>query len=383
MSTSTSGRTQRSSPPSSSTPSCSADAAVSTPAFSEKEFYLEEFHGRTVALAVAASELDAPEELLRVVRELLENGTHVLLLSTERVSLELVEGSELLSLDAVESDDQLGGILWRGLRRAGCVGLVISNRGGFPAACGRIAVRLGLTKLVFIDRGGGVVRGAGERVSFMHLQELSGFDEPERPRRSQLLREIETMLRAGVSAVNLCSLSGLHEELFSYDGSGTLFTEERYVLVRRIGIDDYDAASDLIRRGVSEGYLAPRSESQIDRVLASGFGAFIEGLHLAGIGALLPALQGACAEVASLYTLTRFLGEGVGGHLVQHAVEEAQRRSMHYVFACTTAERVVRFFERHGFAQVSQEQVPPEKWDGYEGERRRAIVCLRRDLAAG
>ena len=57
---------------------------------------------------------------------------------------------------------------------------------------------------------------------------------------------VEAILSAGVAAVNLCRLDGVADELFTYDGSGTLFTREGYVAVRRLGFDDYDAATDLI-----------------------------------------------------------------------------------------------------------------------------------------
>ena len=53
-----------------------------------------------------------------------------------------------------------------------------------------------------------------------------------------------------------------------------------------------------------------------------------------------------CGEISSLYTLTRFLGEGVGGHLVSFALECAAELGFRYVFACTTSERVQTFFER-------------------------------------
>src|SRR5262249_50563241 len=175
---------------------------------------------------------------------------------------------------------------------------------------------------------------------------------------------------AGVPAVNVCTLEGLSDELFTYAGSGTLFTEERYVVVRKLGLDDFDAASDLIARGTAEGYLAPRTEEQLDAVLASGFGAFVEGYHLAGVGPLLVGQPGDCAEVASLYTLTRFLGEGVGSHLVSYALERARERALAFVYACTTSDGVGRFFQLHGFRPAQPDEVPAAKWRGYDPERR-------------
>ena len=86
------------------------------------------------------------------------------------------------------------------------------------------------------------------------------------------------------------------------------------------------------------------------------------------------------AEIASLYTLTRFVGEGVGGHLVAAAVERARDRGFAYVFVCTTSDRVVDFFERNGFRRATHAEVPEGKWETCDSERRARLVCLRCDL---
>jgi N-acetylglutamate synthase-like GNAT family acetyltransferase len=172
----------------------------------------------------------------------------------------------------------------------------------------------------------------------------------------------------------------LADELFTYAGSGTLLTPERYVEVRRLGVDDFDAAADLIARGVDEGYLAPRSDAAVDVALGQAFGAFIEGRYLAGIGALIAYADDGVAEIASLYTLTRFLGEGVGGHLVGFALDRARAGGYAGVFACTTSQRVEDFFLRQGFALASAETLPASKWRGYSPERRAEVRCLKRGL---
>ena len=350
------------------------------PPFTEKGFYLEEFHGNTLAIAVPGTELDAPAGLGAVVDELTANGTQVLLLSDAHALVAPVVGAHLLSM----STDRLEGTVWRALRASARLGLVLEGPEDFASACREVAVRLGLSKVVWIDREGGVVQADGRRESFVHLEELRKMlAELSRDtgRRATLLREVERMLVGGVSAVNVCTADGLHDELFTYDGSGTLFTQERYVIVRRLGLDDFDAANDLMARGVEEGYLAARNDAQLDLVLASGFGAFIEGYHLAGIGALLVDRPVRCAEVASLYTLTRFLGEGVGAHLLAYALRRGGELDLDYVYACTTSERVAAFFARNGFFRVPSEDLPETKWRGYDAARRDQLVCLRRDLA--
>ncbi|MCC6639801.1 MAG: GNAT family N-acetyltransferase [Deltaproteobacteria bacterium] len=348
------------------------------PGFSEKSFYLQEFRGRTLAIAAQAADLRRAEPLAAVVGELVVHGARVCVLSTERAALDALLAGRVLSA----AMPRLEGAVWRALRRSGSAGLLVGGSLAFAPACRDVALRLGVGKLVWLDRDGGLAGPGGERLSFVHLEELQQYlaSDGARARRLALLREVERMLTGGIPAVNVCTLEGLADELFTYAGSGTLFTRERYMHVRRLGIDDFDAAADLLRRGVDEGFLAPRSDEEIDQVLASGFGAFVEGAHLAGIGALLVDEVARMAEVASLYTLTRFLGEGVGGHLLTYAVERAIALGLSAVFACTTEERVASFFLRQGFREAGQGEVPASKWKGYDGARRARVRCFRREL---
>jgi N-acetylglutamate synthase-like GNAT family acetyltransferase len=348
--------------------------------FSEKGFYLSEFRGRTLAVAVRSRDLAAPEPLRELLGELAGNATRVLVISGARQTLEKLTGAPVLAA----ASKRFEGEVWRALARRPQVGIAVEEGAAFGRSCREIALRLGLSKLIWVDPDGGLRKADGTRASFVDLEELRRLlrlrvgDAP--PARAALLREIEMALSAGVAAVNLCTLEGVADELFTYAGSGTLFTRDRYVVVRRLGLDDYDAADDLVARGVAEGYLAPRSPEEIERVLVNGFGAFVEGHHLAGIGALLEHPGSTAAEIASLYTLTRFLGEGIGGHLLRHTLEVARERGFVFVFACTTSERVTKFFEGHGFRRVGPEDVPPQKWRDYDDARRERVCCLRCEL---
>jgi len=346
--------------------------------FTEKAFYLADFRERTLAIACAADALADPAPVRLVFAELGANRTGILLLTTD--------GSLARQLDAdivaVPPGRAIGSV-WRALRSSPRVALLLQPGDSFHAACRALAVSLRVSKLIFLDAPGALLRGDGSRLSFVDLAELEALLEApigDASQRVPLLREIEAALRGGVSAVNLCTAGGLDEELFSYAGSGTLFSVGRYVDVRPLGIDDFGAANDLVTRGVAEGYLALRSEAELDRIFANGFGAFVERRHLAGIGALIPHAESGTAEIASLYTLTRFLGEGIGGHLVAALCQVARERGDACVFACTTTLRVAGFFERHGFRRVSPEDIPAEKWRDYDPARRPHVLCLRLDF---
>jgi N-acetylglutamate synthase-like GNAT family acetyltransferase len=343
-------------------------------AFSEREFYLREFRGRTLAIASAA--LPVPGALGSAVEELTGSGSRVVIIASgpDGFAGPWLEATQ----DCIETE------VWRTLRTTPRVGVRLAPV-AFLSATRELALRLGVFKLVLVDPGGGLLRDGVGRFAFLDLDELRRLLAQGAPGgglvdRLPLLREIEKMLGEGVPAVNLCSAEGLSDELFTYAGSGTLFTRERYVNVRALGIDDFDAASDLMARGVEEGFLVARSGPGLDRVLANGFGAFVEGRYLAGIGALLRHPQGDSAEIASLYALTRFLGEGIGSHLVRFALEHARRLGLARVFACTTSERAQSFFERQGFRPVSHRELPSDKWRDYDPERLGRLRCLRCDV---
>ncbi len=163
--------------------------------FSEKGFYLEEFHGKTLAVAAPATELRQPGKLVEVMEELARNEINVILISTERSALEPLVGENVLSM----ATPRLEGTVWRKLHDESRLGLVVGGSLAFAPACREAAVRLGIAKLVWIDRDGGLLRENRERISFVHLDELReilGSGAPANQRRSALLREVEAMLVA-------------------------------------------------------------------------------------------------------------------------------------------------------------------------------------------
>lgn len=350
------------------------------PAFSERAFYLQEFRGRTLAIACRAASLRQPRRLRSVIETLVRNGTRVLILSTKAAALRKVVG------DRVVEEGNGGGFsaqIWRRLRREGRLGVICGDEESFTEACSALAARVRVFKLVWVDSEGGL-RSGGRRLSFVHRAELRALAPKIKARRSRLLTAIDRLLSRGVDTVNVCTLEGLREELFTYDGSGTLFTRDRYIEVRSLSIDDFDAAHGLIARGVKEGTLLRRGPSELDRILSGGFGAFVEGRDLAGVASLLvyPAMTAAPAagEITCLYTLTRFLGEGVGAELVEHALHEAKRRRLPRVFASTTNGAAGRFFARRGFSRVSRDRVPALKWQGYDPRRLRRVRVYSRSI---
>jgi amino-acid N-acetyltransferase len=356
--------------------------------FSEREVYLAEFRGRTVGIAWPA-EVEPEREPLRAVMEaLVAGGARVVLLAANEALFDEADCDRVT--DA--SDAGFAPALWRRLREQGRAGLALPEV-DFEAACLNVSMVLRLAKLVWIQPTPPIERQAGDgRVSVVdlaHLEALLASDPtPEfrvgdhrvRTGCLPLVRAIRDLIARGTPSVNVCAPKDLARELFTYAGAGTFFTTNRYAEVRPLSLDDYDLANDLIERGEADGYLAPRDQAARDDVLAHGLGVFIEGRYLAGIGAILPHAAAGAAELASLFALTRYVGEGAGGQIVRYAVERCREEGFEYLFSCTTSDHVERFFERHGFVRVGDDGVPAEKWEGYDASRRARVRCLRFEL---
>jgi N-acetylglutamate synthase-like GNAT family acetyltransferase len=133
-------------------------------------------------------------------------------------------------------------------------------------------------------------------------------------------------------------------------------------------VDDFAQANALLDRGEREGFLLPRDAAERGRLLLGAYGAWFEG-RLAGIASLETDAyrRQRAAEIVGLYTITRFVGEGVGVRVIEALVAAAEAASCKSIFACTSDARAARFFDRHGFERVDPAAVPKRKWRRRKG----------------
>jgi amino-acid N-acetyltransferase len=395
-------------------PRSSALRAHADELFGEKDFYLEEFRGRSVLVGIApaaAATRPALEPLATAIGDLVRNDTRVLvwwpsvgMAGDRRLRAAIGRAKGLVRrrgrpavpvarVAAAEgASETLRGALWTMLRQQRLAVLVADGALGaeFPGAVVSLATAFRIPKLVLADPEGGLLAGRSGRLSFADANvldtllrqgeaEWSGLGE-----RRTLLLAVRDALDAGVEAVNLCRPEGVAEELFTYEGSGTLFTRGDYCHVVPLGVDDFAQAERLLERGQREGLLKLRSDEEIATLLAVGWGATICDRHLAGVAGLLtePYVAERAGEIVGLYTITRFKGEGIGERLVSRLIAEAEARGLDYVFACAIDERAMQFFARLGFARVDAGAVPAAKWAGYDTRRRARVAVFRRAISA-
>ncbi|MDB5108042.1 MAG: N-acetylglutamate synthase [Candidatus Binatus sp.] len=373
-----------------------------TRVFTEKGFYLEEFYGKSLLFALippAGHRVSDLDSLVQTLRELKRNQTRCVVIVSPSALPKLMRRlgrlapkdpppvfnpSEGLRSRPYPPDSAVAET-WERLRAGSIVVASMSrdDADDLTVFARELASRLRVFKLLMIDPGGGLVGPRGERLSFIEVRRIPRTMRHIRsPERRAIVRAARHALEDGVGSVNLVAPRDVYEELFSFIGAGTLFTEMQYGFVRPVSIDDFEEVEALIVRGQNEGFLLPRNFEQIAHILPSCFGYRIGDEHLAGICSLLtePYRRDRAGEITAMYTLTRFQGEGVAAELVREVVKEARARRLKYVFACTSEDRAARFFGRLGFRSVGAEEVPASKWRGYDEGRISHLHIFRSEL---
>jgi len=372
------------------------------PVFTEKSFYLEEFYGKSLLFALvppSGERLSELDSLNRTLRELRRNQTRCIVIASTRALPRLMQRLGRLAprhaplrfnpAKGLRSrpypPDSAISAIWHALRAGSIVAAEVEadDPGELVIFAQQLASRLHVFKLLLLDCAGGLIDGAGNRHSFVQIGRVRRIlgDVPSPPRR-RLVRAACRAIRAGVASVSLASPREVYEELFSFSGTGTIFTEAGYGSVRQISIDDFEEVEALIVRAQNEGFLLSRSEGEIANLLPSCLGYRIGDEHLAGVVSLLtePYRHDRAGEITALYTLTRFQGEGVAAELMNAVVREARLRRLHYVFACTTEQRAAYLFEHLRFRRVEPPEVSPAKWRGYDRKRVALLSIFRCDL---
>lgn len=352
----------------------------------ERAFFVEEFRGITILVALPALTEGGVDAVARTVAGFEPGDTRFVLVldgdaDARRMQAALTGRSAVVG--APEPDDRAGlARLWLTVTDEH-VALVAAPGRVFEVA-GTLAAGLRATKVVLTDPDGGW--GDPPR-SFADLQLYRRPLQRELDRRGigHLLPAAERALRGGAYSVNLCRAEDLEAELFTFDGAGTLMTLGGYLALAALRVDDLPAVEALVAQGVRDGVLKPRSRSEIARIAAGGLGArVIRTGHLAGVVGLETDRYSGLdvAEVSGLITVSEFSGAGAGGLLVQGLLAQAAELGLRAVFAVTVSDNAAEFFLGRGFTEVGRDDVPAAKWTGYDPVRRGLTRCFWHDVAA-
>lgn len=351
----------------------------------ERAFYVDEFRGDTIVVSLASPDDLTVDAVGSLARALLEADAHlVAVVASPSRSLEAaLPGSHVvLTGPHGSADDAWMADLWLAISDHGQVVVEVDAGRELPLAAD-LAGAIRARKLVITDPGGGWGRPPR---SFADLATHAAAFEAQMANRQggAVVRAVRCALDGGALNVNLCRPEDLEAELFTFDGTGTLFTSGGYMELGPLRVDDLPAVERLVAQGIDDGLLRPRSRREVARLAVTGLGARVIGRnHLAGLVSLeTEQYRGEqIGEVACLYTVSRFSGSGAGSVLVDGIIERAECEGLRAIFAVTVSEAATDLFVRQGFEPVDHSRLPAAKWEGYDPERRHRARALWRDLA--
>lgn len=190
-------------------------------------------------------------------------------------------------------------------------------------------------------------------------------------------RFLQTALEAcrnGVKRAHLLSYledGSLLQELFSRDGIGTQISLESSEIVRIANIKDIPSLLALIHPLEQQGILVKRSREQLEMEIDHYTIIDRDGVIIA-CAALNPYFEEKMAEMACVAVHPDYRNSSRGDILLSHIQKRAIALGIKKLFVLTT--RTVHWFQERGFEIANVEDLPQEKREKYNYQRRSKIL---------
>ncbi|WP_394242030.1 amino-acid N-acetyltransferase [Vibrio astriarenae] len=247
----------------------------------------------------------------------------------------------------------------------------------------QVATRLKADKLIGLCSEQGIIDENGNAIAELFPTQAEHYltqylaEDPHRSTGStRFLKAAVTACRAGVPRSHLVSYKedgALIQELFSFDGIGTQVVMESAEQVRHAQIDDIGGIMDLIQPLEEQGVLVRRSREQLEREIHQFTIVEKDGLVI-GCAALYPYHNDHMAEMACMAIHPEYRDGNRGLLLLNHMRNEARQASIEQIFVLTTHS--LHWFREQGFVEMSVNQLPIEKQNLYNYQRRSKVLSL-------
>lgn len=347
----------------------------------ERDFFVEEFRGVTIVIALPMVSVAALEAVERTVGEFGTGDTRFIFVVPADHAPEVTAavGGVAMAGATVWNDESVAR-LWLAIADSECV-VIGAEAAAVARTAGTVSASVRASKMVLTDPGGvGVILLVASPTSTCTASAWS----PTWPNGgSTISPAAEAALAGGAYSVNLCRAEDLEFELFTFDGRGTVLTQGRYLHLASLQVDDFPAIEALVAQGVREGVLKQRSRIEIARMAVGGLGArVLRTGHLAGIvGLEVDRYAGTgFGEVSGLITVAEFSGLGAGGLLMDGLLEVCRTKGISTLFAVTVSGEAAEFFAKRSFVEVGHQDVPAAKWEDYDADRLESARCFLRSV---
>ncbi|PWV58463.1 amino-acid N-acetyltransferase [Plasticicumulans acidivorans] len=240
---------------------------------------------------------------------------------------------------------------------------------------------LNAEKLVMLTEDGGVPDRDGQLISDLAVDQVETLlhgDTAHLPDDTvEALGNAVTACRGGVKRVHLVPRrvdGSLLLELFTRDGVGTMINADRYEGARRATIDDVGGLLSLIRPLEEDGTLVRRSRELLEHEIGH-FTLLERDGTIIGCAALYPFPEEGIAELACVAIHPAYRRGGRADALLTAIEARARAQGISRLFVLTT--RTAHFFQERGFAPATIAELPVEKQQMYNFQRRSKVFIKR------
>lgn len=181
----------------------------------------------------------------------------------------------------------------------------------------------------------------------------------------------------GVARTHLISRhvdGAILQELFTYDGIGTMITEEPLEIIRQATIGDVGAILQLIEPLEAEGVLVRRGRERLEMEI-NRFHIMEHDGRVIGCTAIYPFKKEKTAEIACLAIHPAFRGKARGDRLFKYCEGFAKSKGLESIFVLTT--RTAHWFLERGFAEADINALPLAKQQLYNLQRRSKVFVKK------
>jgi amino-acid N-acetyltransferase len=248
------------------------------------------------------------------------------------------------------------------------------------------AIALDADKLIFLMDSSGVHNARGELLREMTADkaknmlrniennvaqntDVKNFTEDEGYYLPAAIRACDN----GVARTHLISRhvdGAILQELFTYDGIGTMITEASLESIRPADIGDVGGILQLIEPLEAEGVLVRRGRERLEMEI-NCFHVMEHDGRIIGCAAIYPYAEEKTAELACMAIHPSFRRGGRGDRLLNYCLEAAKEQKLKSVFVLTT--RTEHWFIERGFVEKNIEALPQQRKALYNLQRRSKI----------
>jgi amino-acid N-acetyltransferase len=270
----------------------------------------------------------------------------------------------------------------------GCDGEGNTYRLNSDAVAVEVARALQAVKLIYLSTLPGIlvrkpdVPEPGELMRQIGVEEAETILKKQRsdldgPSLSKLTSAVKAA-RGGVPRVHIIDgrvEEGLLAEVFSNEGIGTLVHTNEYQAIRRAFKKDARVIFALIKSGMENDELLPRTQSEIERQAGDYYVFEVDG-SLAGCVALHLYGDTGKAEMACVCVSTKYENQGIGARLMQFVEEQARAAGARELF-CLSTQAVNYFVQKGGFKLGAPDDLPGARRQRYDASGRKSQVLTK------